>query len=187
MIMDRLLISTLILVSIAFAPTTNAQITYTTTDVSGNTWDYNYTITNNTPINPIGEFTVFYTLGQYSNLMLESSPGNWSSIVAQPDAGLPADGFFDALALDSGLATGNTATGFTVQFTYLGQGTPGSQPFNIVDPNTFQTLSAGNTTRGSVTMQAPEIDPVSATSALTLLFGGLAVIRARKCRKEIHP
>jgi hypothetical protein len=27
---------------------------------------------------------------------------------------------------------------------------------------------------------APEIDPVSATSALTLLFGGLAVLRGRK-------
>lgn len=30
------------------------------------------------------------------------------------------------------------------------------------------------------TVAAPEIDPVSASSALTLLLGGLAVLRSRK-------
>jgi hypothetical protein len=33
---------------------------------------------------------------------------------------------------------------------------------------------------GVVTFQAPEIDPTSAASGLTLLLGGLAVLRARR-------
>jgi hypothetical protein len=186
MTMNLFLRSALILVSIAFASTTNAQVTYTTTDVSGNTWEYNYTITNNTPVNPIGELTVFYTLGQYSNLIVETSPGNWSSIAAQPDPGLPADGFFDALALDSGLGAGKTVSGFSVEFNYLGKGTPGSQLFNIVDPNTFETLAVGQTTAASTRppLGAPEIDPASSISGLILLLGGIAVMRGRKLKSS---
>ena len=47
------------------------------------------------------------------------------------------------------------------------------------------TLAAGLASANDVTttllaVRAPEIDPASATSALTLLFGGLAVLRGRK-------
>ena len=58
-------------------------------------------------------------------------------------------------------------------------------------PNAFinaqgQNIDVGNTPEiytiwtPIATLAAPEIDPVSATSALTLLFGGLAVLRGRK-------
>ena len=138
---------TLSLIALALLPTAKASIiTYSVADVSGSTWQYNYSITNNTQPANIGEFTVFFTLNQYSNLTVEASPGNWSSIVAQPDPNLPADGFFDSQALDAGVAPGKSQNGFSVQFTWLGQGTPGAQLFNIVDPNTFATLEAGNTT-----------------------------------------
>jgi hypothetical protein len=181
-IMERLIKSAMLIASIAFVTIASAQVTYTATDVSGSTWEYNYTITNNTPINPIGEFTIFYTIGLYSDLTLELSPSNWSSIVAQPDPGLPADSFFDAQALDAGLASGKTANGFSVEFTYLGKGTPGSQLFNIVDPSTYATLAVGNTTMVGTTA-APEIDPASAMSGITLFLGSLAVMRGRRSRK----
>jgi len=180
MLMNRLVKVAVIVASMAIVAAANAQVSYTATDISGNTWQYNYTLTNNTSINPIGEFTVFYTLGQYSNLTVESSPGNWSPIVAQPDSGLPADGFFDAQALDAGLAAGKSAGGFSVDFTYLGQGTPGTQLFNIVNPYTYATLSTGYTTLAGSTHQAPEIDPASAAGAMTLLLGSLVVLRGRK-------
>jgi hypothetical protein len=35
----------------------------------------------------------------------------------------------------------------------------------------------------AVPLKAPEIDPASALSALTLLLGGLAVVRGRRVRK----
>jgi hypothetical protein len=152
-------------------------ISYTATDVSGSTWDYNYTIANNTT-STINEFTVFAALGQYSSLSVASSPSSWSSLVAQPDPGIPADGYFDSQAISGGLLAGSTLSGFSMQFTYLGSGTPGSQLFNIVDPNTFNTLAVGYTTAAGAT-QAPEINSGSATSAITLLLGSLLVMRGR--------
>jgi hypothetical protein len=41
-------------------------------------------------------------------------------------------------------------------------------------------LQESNTTPGVWTTQAPEIDPASAASGLTLLLGGLAVLRGRR-------
>ena len=135
--------------------------------------------------------TTFFTLGQYSNLVTETSPGNWSPIAAQPDPGLPADGFYDVLALDSGLASGGSQSGFSVQFTYLGSGTPGSQLFNFVDSSSFATLFAGQTTLssggsgGSGPTSVPEIDPSALVSAMTLLLGALAVMRGRRPSREL--
>jgi hypothetical protein len=44
------------------------------------------------------------------------------------------------------------------------------------------TLATGLVSANDVTsvLKAPEIDPASATSALTFLIGGLAVLRGRK-------
>jgi hypothetical protein len=153
-------------------------ISYTATDVSGSTWDYNYTITNNTK-STIDEFTIFATLGQYSNLSVAASPSSFSSIVAQPDPGIPADGYFDAQAISAGLSAGRTLSGFSMQFTYSGSGSPGSQLFNIVDPNTFTTLAAGYTTAAGAATQAPEIHFGSVASAITLLLASLIVFRSR--------
>ena len=172
------LFSTLLLL-----PTANAQVSYTATDISGSTWQYNYTVTNNLPGANLLEFTTFFAQGEYSNLTLSSSPGNWSPIVAQPDPNLPAAGFYDSQALDSGLTSGASQSGFSVQFTYDGAGTPGPQTFNFVDPNSFATLVAGLTTLtggGGGTMSAPEIDPSSTSAAMTLLLGTLAVMRGRR-------
>jgi hypothetical protein len=163
---------------LALVTSANAQVSYTATDISGSTWEYTYTIDNSVLSSNLTEFTTFFALGQYSNLAVLSSPGNWSPIVAQPDAGLPADGFYDAVALDAGLAAGASQTGFSVEFTYGGAGTPGSQLFNIVDSNTFATLATGQTTlAGGGVTSAPEIDPSSLIGAMTLLLGGLAMIR----------
>lgn len=160
----------------AFVPAAHAStITYTATDVGGSTWQYDYSLTNNSEPSDIGEFTTFFTLSQYSNLSVESSPGNWSSIVAQPDPGLPADGFFDGQALDAGLAPGQTQGGFAVRFTWLGQGAPGAQTFNIVDPSTFATLEAGTTTL---------VTPLPASFLLMLSgMAGLALCARRRREK----
>jgi hypothetical protein len=44
-------------------------------------------------------------------------------------------------------------------------------------------VSANGVTTTLLAVKAPEIDPASAASALTLLFGGLAVLRGRKRAK----
>jgi hypothetical protein len=178
----------------ATAGAQTADIVYSTTELSSDasagtsTWQYNYTITNTTPggaaLPAIDEFTIYYTLGTYSNMSIVSSPGNWSSLVAQPDPVLAADGFFDAEANNAGLAAGASVANFSVDFTFLGQGTPGSQLFNIVDFNNPATyanpLQVGFTRLATSSVSAPELDASSAASAATLLMGGLLVWRGRR-------
>jgi len=171
----------------AIASSANAQVSYTATDISGSTWEYNYTITNDLTVN-LTEFTTFFNVGQYNNLEVVSAPSNWEGgggvLAINPDPSLPAAGFFDAEAADAGLAPGASQGGFSVEFTYLGGGTPGPQLFNFVDSSTYATLEAGNTTlassSGTGPTQAPEMDPSSLVAALTLLLGLLAVTRSRR-------
>jgi hypothetical protein len=67
--------------------------------------------------------------------------------------------------------SGDTYTGF------------GSTPSGCGPPGgCFQLIQESNTTPGgwTVAQQAPEIDPASAASGLTLLLGGMAVLRGRR-------
>ena len=92
-------------------------ISYTTSNPSGNNWVYQYTVSNPAPSDPLAEFTIWFDQSQYSNLSVISSPATWDSIVIQRDLSIPADGFFDALALGTELGVGATLTGFSVGFT----------------------------------------------------------------------
>lgn len=122
-----------------------ATITYTATSLGGSNWRYDYAVANDTLGAALAEFTVWFALGQYSNLAVAASPADWDSLVVQPDPGLPDAGFFDALALDAGIAPGASRAGFAVSFTYLGAGTPGAQSFDVVNPSTFAKLETGTT------------------------------------------
>ena len=120
-------------------------IGYTATHLSGSAWRYDYTLTNNSLGSPIQEFTIFFALGAYANLSVSGSPSGWDSLVAQPNAGLPASGFFDSLALAGGIAPAAGLAGFAVTFDYLAAGTPGAQAFDVIDPVSFVALSSGTT------------------------------------------
>jgi hypothetical protein len=109
---------------------------------------------------------------------LDSSPANRRSIFAQPGAPLFADRSFDAHALGGGLTHGSTATGLSVEFTYLGKGTRTAQVFNIVDPNTDATLVGSQTTAKATS--APDIDLGSSDGCIAFLNGTLTVLRGRK-------
>jgi len=122
-----------------------AVITYELTPEAGNRWTYQYTVSAAASDPVIEEFTVFFDPALYANLQLVSAPPGWDALVIEPDQGLPADGFFDALALASGLAPGSSLGGFGVSFDFLGNGRPGAQNFDIVDPVTFATISSGST------------------------------------------
>lgn len=123
-----------------------APISFGVNTISGNTWEYIYIIENATLSVDIEEFTIFFDVGLYENLIVSATPVDWNPLVIQPDAAIPDDGFYDALALVMGIAPGAYLAGFSVQFDFLGAGTPGAQPFDIVDPVTFATLKSGVTT-----------------------------------------
>jgi hypothetical protein len=92
-------------------------------------------------------------------------------------------------------------TGWNIDllFTFLGTNSPsgnsvvlgtsgdiytgfGSTPFGCGQSGCSLLIQESNTIAGvwSVAQKAPEIDPASAASGLTLLYGGLAVLRGRR-------
>ena len=141
------LIQTILVTSLLFGGFTARATTvfYEASNISGNTWEYSYTVNNDMLTVDIEEFTIFFDVGLYENLVATSTPVDWDPLVIQPDPFIPDDGFYDALALAAGISPGNSLGGFGVQFDYLGAGTPGVQGFDIVDPFTFDVLDSGFT------------------------------------------
>ena len=135
------------LLLISFSIGNAATIKYDATNIVANTWQYDFVIENDSLGSDIEEFTIYFDLDFYENLNNPVAPTDWDPIVIQPDPGIPDNGFYDALVLTSGSAISPNAslTGFSVEFDYLGSGTPGSQFFEIVDPNTFNVLEEGFT------------------------------------------
>lgn len=129
-----------------------ASIGYTATSLGGTQWRYDYTVSNTTLAVPIAEFTLFVSVGPYANLLNVSTAPGWDVLLVQPDPAIPASGYFDALALAGGIAPGATATGFSVTFDYLGAGSPGAQPFSILDPVSFIELETGLTQAAAVAL-----------------------------------
>lgn len=140
---------------------------YTVESISGPDWRYLYTIENNTLLQTIDEFTLYFDRTRYANLAVQSSPSNWDSLVVQPDDAIPADGYFDSLSLIEGIAPGASLSGFSVMFTYLGSDTPGPQPFDIVDAS-FNVIDSGVST------------PVPEPTTAWLFVGGLLMLLGRK-------
>lgn len=123
-------------------PVSAMPIYYEVTNIVGNTWEMDFTVENSTS-GPIDSFTIFFALGLFENLVVSSSAPDWESFVAQPDSELPDDGFFDTYdTLFSGINPGDTLSGFSVIFDFLGAGTPGSLPFDV---NPFGEIISGFT------------------------------------------
>lgn len=157
--------------------TTNAYatiITGTLTNLSSNHWQANYTVTNDTLGSPIEEITIWFDLGLYDSLSIISTPIDWDAIAINPDPFIPDDGFYDALALSSGIGVGASLTGFTLDFDWLGSAAaPTSQFFEVVDPFNFNVLDSGQTSLTVTNPPTPMPEPHSGIlilTALSLLF-----------------
>jgi hypothetical protein len=144
----------LLCIACTFAATSLAEsmtrMEFETVDLGGGQWQYTYELTNLGLSTAIEEFTVWFDPGLYTDLVVTTPAplsNAWNEIVWQPEPVLQDPGAYDALALVSnpGIATGQSARGFSVSFEWLGQGTPGSQRYEIINPDTFETVDAGLT------------------------------------------
>jgi hypothetical protein len=136
-------------------PAYATQIVYDATNLGGNTWEYVYTVHNDTLASAIDELTIFFDLLLYENLAVAAAPAGWDAIAVQPDPGLPDAGFYDALALGGGIGAGEILTGFSVRFDFLGAGAPAGQAFAIVDPVSFAVVESGTTQQAAAGVPEP--------------------------------
>jgi hypothetical protein len=176
-----------VLALLAFTGATRATvIEYDVTNVSANSWRYDYSVTNDTLGFALDEFTVFFDRTLYGDLVFGGAPIGWDPLLIQPDPALPDDGFYDALALGPGIAAGSTQSGFFVTFAWLAAGTPGAQPFDIVDAVTIETLDSGITRLRSQNPEPPVPVPEPDGPAPLMLAGMLMLLalHARRLNRK---
>jgi hypothetical protein len=158
--------------ALLFQQTANATlISYEVINLAGNSWEYTYTVGNDTLGVDIEEFSVFFDLGLFANLIVGATPADWDPLVLQPDPAVPDDGLYDALALSAGITPGALLGGFSLRFDFLGEGAPGPQFFEILDAATFNVLDSGFTAR-AVAVPEPGTMGLMALGLLMLLIVG---------------
>jgi hypothetical protein len=150
------------------------NVTSTFTDLGAGKGAYEYSVQNNDIPSGFVGFTVYFAPGRYSGLSA-IGPTNWDPITADPDGGIPADGFADWLdSTGAGIASGDSLSGFRVEFDLLQSGAPESQDFDVYvfgADDDFELLGSGRT---SIPGSVPEPGTLALFS-LGLL--GLAVRR----------
>lgn len=165
------------------------QVDYTLSALAGaGRYAYHYTLTNLSSPDPVSWFSVDFDPALYdeSSLLITSTGlADWSEqlLVSIPVLGVPAQ--YDAYkGVGAPLAVGASQAGFVVEFTWLGNGTPGRQMFTLYDPNSADVLETGLTT--GVDVPPPPGVPEPASWALLMvalcgLAGGrrYVVLRAR--------
>ena len=157
------------------------SIQYRLVPMGGNVYRYVYSITN-TGSGSVQLFDIYFNTALYDESSLQIvSPANiqlaWSEkkLVSLP--GVPVA--YDALALQGGIPAGGSASGFSVQFTWIGSGTPGSQAFDIFNPTTFAKLESGTT--------APEpASTVPLPPSLPLVMTGLGLAFAAAYQRRLR-
>ena len=105
-------------------------------------WLYRYWI-DDFPYDAGTGFTIHFAPALYALLEPGPAPSDWDVVVLDPDLALGADGLFDAQALVGAPPTLGT---FSVSFVWLGDGTPGAQPFEVREPApSFEAIETGDT------------------------------------------
>ncbi len=150
-------------------------IEYTLDSNGGNLYQYNYTVINDDFAAGVELFDIYFDYNLYEALNITSNPADWDSFLNQPAPGVPDDGALDSFAFVAPLALGDSVSGFSVSFLWLGspQALPGAQFFEIFNPDTFGVVHDGTTALQTLT-------PVPLPGALVLFATGLVGLWSSK-------
>ncbi len=155
-------------------------VTYTVSQNADSTWQYAYTLSGN--FSAGDDLAILFPYGS-SSMLTDTSTTNadWMTFVLQPDALLPADGEFDAVA---NVRNPGLQQGFSASFLSLNSGVPGAQSFQLYD-SAFNLVSSGTTTPaadadpGSTASILATPEPGSLTLLGTAALGLLPLVRRR--------
>ncbi len=157
------------LVFLSFQATADSlPVAYSLINLGGGEYQYDYSIYNNGTLGggaPVQLFDIAFDPVFYSGLSIVTPnplASQWTEQILAPVGSSPAD--LDVSApQNGGIQVGSTASGFAVDFKWLGQGQPGSQAFQIFDPNSFAQLQSGNTITAVPVSNLPGGTPSSPT------------------------
>lgn len=153
-----------------FAPMAAAAgVQYSLTSLGSNAWRYDYTLNNTGPTLSFDEITIYFDLPNVLSIDSFVAPTGWDPIVVQPDTGLPASGFVDALHTAGNVPAG-TFSGFSAEFHYAPGLTPAAQMFELLLSSTFEVLVRDQTTKVAI------ITPVPEPETYALMLSGLGVL-----------
>lgn len=83
---------------------------------------------------------------------------------------------YDAFSATTGVTVGQSISGFTVEFDWLGSGAPGTQSFEIYDPVSYDLLEQGTTAQKAVVATTAQNIPTLSEWVLILLMGALLLV-----------
>jgi len=160
-----------------------AIIEYDATFLGGNSWQYDYTIYNNSTEDVIAGFDIYYAYGDYNNLDLLSIPLGWDGFYDNPfDMGFIDDGLV-AVWLDGyGLLPGENAGIFSVTFDWFGDGLPSGQWFYAYDGK-WGIIGEGDVVPGVPGSTEPIPEPQTFMLLGTGILGLAAYYRTRKGKR----
>ncbi len=166
-----LILSTLLLLIIS-TPLCATTIFYNVSNTGGNSWTFSYTVENDDIDEGIEDFSIFFDYGLYENISVTGIAVDWDAFEVQPEIILdPKEkGSYNAYTLNSPIAMNESLSGFSVSFDWLGNGTPGTQYYEIyADGNYEDEIDHGDT---QLADQGGS-DPVPEPSTLILFATGL--------------
>lgn len=152
-------------------------VVYSLVNLGGGQYQYDYSIYNNGTLGAgvaVQLFDVAFDPALYGGLSIVTPnplASQWTEQIFPAVGASPAD--FDVSSpTNGGIPVSGTVTGFAVDFTWLGAGQPGSQAFQVFDPNSFAQLQSGNTV---TTISLPNFQQGGTAASPLALPGGSLV------------
>ena len=147
-------------------------------------YEIRYTATNVSLTSPLSWFSIDFDAALYdesSLLIVSTAVADWSQqiLASVSSFGVPAQ--FDALKTTGApLAVGQSASGFAVQFTWLGSALPGMQAFTVFDPTSLSAIDSGLTTPAA-------LPPTGLPEPSALAVFALALLGMAATRRPVRP
>lgn len=137
-------------------------------NLGGNRWRATYTLRDEVSL-PLSLIDIDFDPALYREDSLTiladaALDAQWDSMILASGIDVPAS--LTLMSKGSGLAGGQTAGGFQVEFDWLGQGTPTAQNYRVYDPETFETVYEGQSLY--------QVQAVPLPAGLWLLVSGLS-------------